>query len=269
MDYDSTEAAVAEHQNDVQAVEQAEAVQSDTESAPTEKAESPKEPASHKEAWPKSAVNAFNKKNQKIHKLEREIAELKSKIAPIPNEDSWDKSYAELLEAKTVASVENKFTERQIEALSAQKEQVEQEFFAERFQESSARAAEYKQSISDYESTLTPYAPAINSASPEMLQLLFSANDPALASYGLAKLGILHEVLQMPPQLATAYIAQGELYGRQQKLQATPVAQQPQLPAQQASVAPRPIEVSGSPAGGGVKDPLKMSKEEFSRWLNS
>lgn len=269
MDYHSTEAAVAEHQSDVQAVEQAEAVQSDTESAPTEKAENPNKPAKHKEEWPPSAKNVLSARKKEIHRLKQQIAELRSKAVPVPSEETWDKSFAELIEAKTMANVENKFNERQIEALEAQSSQAEQEFFYERVQEAGVKAAEYTKSIPDYQSTVQPYASIIDAAPPENLQLLFSATDPALATYGLAKLGILHEVLQMPPQLATAYIAQGELYGRQQKLQATSVAQQPQLPAQQASVAPRPIEVSGSPAGGAVKDPLKMGKDEFSRWLNS
>jgi hypothetical protein len=274
MEYDYVEAAIAEQaESPVQATEQAETTQNDVASEAPENGAEPEQKQqskTHKEPWPKTAVNQFNKKKAEVQRLKSEVSQLKAKIAELqpPTDEEWTGPYAELVETRASVGARRDIANERLKALEAEQEQAESELIATKLQESGARAAEYTKSINDYQQTVQPYAELIYNAPAEIQMLLVNAPDTAMAVYGLAKIGVLEDVLSLPPNMAAAYIAQGEMMGRLMSKNATNTIPA-MVQAPQVSQAPRPIAMGGSSSNVGSKDPLKMDNESFSKWLAS
>lgn len=236
---------------------------------PTEVESEPTEATENDDgSFPKKAVNALMKRDTKIgrltaknHALEAELQALRNSISQpkTTQDDDFDfdrfdnlgealKELARIEAAKQLAEGSKKLEDNQ--------KQIKQEQWLEERETAVAeKAAEYIQSVPDYQAVMLENADIVDDFPEEIQKVLLEADDAALAFYALAKEGKLEALATMTPVQAAMAIAKAEERG------AVLAKTRP------ISKAPNPITANRGTGAGVEIDPTKMSYQQLLKSL--
>lgn len=228
------------------------------------------EGAEGEDAFPKKAVNALNRKDKKIYKLqnklndstqriaslEQQIYKLKSEISQaVPPQEMDFETYGEYLNALNRFNVKQELSERDvtnaergIEETRREAEAVNQEVITEQISAIEESYQRVKHLLPDYMATLDRYAEPQPGGGPTQLNLkdipreaLAMSEEGALALYGMMKDGALADFNQITnPYQAANIVNEYIQHGRQQ------------IAAKTKSKAPKPITAT---TGAGAHTP--------------
>lgn len=218
--------------------------------------------------FPKKAINALSRRDKTIGKLRAELAALKAaqvaqptpqaqqipqniKSDGAPREEDFD-NYGDYLKASFKYDLQQEQAKTKAEAQSQQETYKEQLWKAEREQAIIQSFDGHKQALPDFEQVVASFVDVADEFSPEIENIFYSADDPALAFYNLAKEGKLEALATMSPYQVMREVALAEM-------------KKPQV--NRVTNAPNPIKpVQGR--GSVSKDVGSMSGEELLKKYN-
>ncbi len=266
--------------------------------APAEQAEggeSQPENDVEKTPWPKSAVNAMERKDKKLYKKDSQIADLNKQLSdaafleahlakikggqaapavdpadPEPDlskYNDWAK-YNRDLTAWNMRQIQKSEQAQQ----PGKPDPVREQFVKERTEYAVKSVQTLIQSNPEFLPIFQQNADVIDDFSEATKDVLLKCDNPALATAVLAQEGQLENLGEMTPALAERVVAQAVLRGQALIKQVAAAAEggdgdeggeQPQAqPAKKVSTAPAPL-TSAKAVGQGVKSADKMSEAEF------
>lgn len=277
------------------------AAPADDQDAPADEGETPEgdesQPANdvEKTPWPKSAVNAMERKDKKLYKKDSQIADLNKQLsdaafleaqlakikggqaAPVadpadPEPDlskynDWAK-YNRDLTAWNMRQIE----QSKQQAQPGKPDPVREKFITERTEYAVKSVQTLIQSNPEFLPIFQQNADVIDDFSEATKDVLLKSDNPALATAVLAQEGQLENLGEMSPALAEKVIAQAILRGQSLIKQVAAAGDdgdgdegddEPQaLPAKKVSSAPAPLSAAKA-VGQGSKGADKMSEAEF------
>lgn len=207
--------------------------------------------------FPKKAVNALNRKNKKINKLNGRIRELEAKLNEKPQVDNQPsdinpddfETYGDYLNAQVEARVDERIkqsqSDMQRQQLTAQQEQLKRE----RDQYIIDQAQEAAQTFTDLPQVWQQNAQLLDSLPKEIEEIFYSIENAPAAVYTLAKEGKLESLLYANPAVAAYEIVNAQNKGMELLSR----------PKQRVSQAPEPI--SKAKGSGSVKKQLSPSDD--------
>ena len=200
----------------------------------------------------------INNQRNRIRALEAELNKMKEgfgKDSPAaPDLNKFD-SVIDYMKADNKHLIEQHLAEQAHKAQLAALEQQKAAVIEQRTQEVATHVQELLSSNQDFAKTVRDNAALIENMPSHVEGLMMEIDNPAAATYALAKEGRLNDLYYMPPELAAAHLVQAEIRGQQYLQQSAP---------KQTQSAPKPI---GSLKGSGKssKSYADMSAEELAK----
>lgn len=242
----------------------------------------------HKEQWPKSAENAMSRRDKTIRRQQAQIQELMQRVnaaqpaaqqnaqtqqpqsqnqagakAPAnaePNEADYD-NFGEYLKDLARWEARKQFAdESQKHQQSRESEQLN-EWRVQSEKSIEAKAAQYIQTIPDYQAVMTENMDFLDTMPQVLADLFYQADDAALAFYNLAKADQLENLLRMTPAQAAFAIGKAQGIAVNQTQGAGQPNNQAQ-PAKKTTSAPAPLS-SGKGTTASSKPVEDMSADDL------
>ena len=218
--------------------------------------------------FPKKAVNALARRDNKIRKLQAEYAAATSELQTfrqqaekaekedVPSEDSYD-NYGDYLKAVARHEMKQEVSEenqRQQEAQFAEKEQA---YVVERETYAIDKAKAAIEQIPEYQQLVTEHADVLQSLPQHLERAFLEADEPAYAFLALAKEGALEGLSSMSPARAAMEIGKAEVRGAAM--------------AQKKEITKAPAPISKVRGTGKVNKSINdnPSSNDVMKWLNS
>lgn len=210
------------------------------------------------EPFPKKAQNALARRDKQIAKmrakyssLEQEVAQLRELVnnggkaqAKEVTPDNYE-TYADYLLAKADEQVQKRIEETLTKGKEPQISEQDK-FIMQREQEIAPMIDDLAKKLPDFTEVMEDYADDLDELPVDIQNLLWHAENPALAVYNIIKAGKLEALGRMPAPMAAVYI----------------VKMQAEEPVKRVSQAPAPVApISGTPRG--QKSTADMSPEEI------
>lgn len=239
--------------------------------------------AGNVDAFPKKAVNAINRRERRINKLQAlldkknaelekfkssnfqndEISKTINEADDKPNENDFaDKPYSEYLDALTDWKVKHELKARdakQAEELKKKDaefaQQEKDKWITERAEKLDASALDAKKHFRDFDNVVADAMDGLE-VSNEIKEVFLEADNAAYALYAMAKEGKIDEIADMKPNRAALeigrYVEKGIALSKKQ----------------QTTNAPTPIKANKG-VGVGSKALSDKNGDELLNWVNS
>lgn len=218
---------------ETQQAEQSEAVEQST--------GDPRESDNEEEVvFPKKAINAINRRDKKINRLNAQLKELEAKLSQSPevktdhkviNPDDFE-NYGDYINAQIESAVEQRTKQSTHDMQQTQLKQQQDNIKAQRQMYVIEQAQEAAKSIPDLPQVWQENAQTLDALPKEIEEIFYSLDNAPAAIYALAKEGKLDSLAYTNP-----YIAAQEIYNAQNK-----GMQLMQKPQPRISQTPTPIE---------------------------